>query len=233
VAEDVHLREHLSALADIGVVNGPWMTWNTVLAWIPVFLAFALFRVWDYRAPRRTPLWWVGLVLFVLFLPNAPYVLTDLVHLRDDVFMLGPHGRVVTTVMPVYGLLIASGFLAYYLCLAQVTHYLERIGLGHRRGRVVLALHALVAVGVFLGRWSRLNSWEPVSHPRDAIDRVLLALSWQAAPFLILAVFVTTAAGHFVTQAVVEAAGARIESWSLSRGAELRHAGRRATPGSR
>jgi uncharacterized membrane protein len=209
----VHLREHLSTLADLAVLNGPWMLWNTVLAWIPALLAVVLFRVWDDRLPRRTPLWWAGLVLFVLFLPNAPYVLTDLVHLRDDVLFLGPHGRVVTTVMPVYGLLILSGFLAYYLALAQLTHYLGRVGLGHRRGQVVLGLHALVAVGVFLGRWSRLNSWEPVVHPRGAIDRVLAALSWSSAPVLIVAVFLATALGHFITKAVLEALWARVAGW--------------------
>ena len=70
----------------------------------------------------------------------------------------------------------------------------------------MVGLHLLVAVGVFLGRWSRLNSWEPVVDPRGTLERVLLALSWSDAPLLVGAVFVTTAAGHFVTRAVVETA---------------------------
>ena len=68
----------------------------------------------------------------------------------------------------------------------------------------------MVAVGIFLGRWSRLNSWEPVVHPRDALERVLLALSWSDAPPLIAGVFVVTAVGHFVTRAVVETAWAEL-----------------------
>jgi uncharacterized membrane protein len=67
-----------------------------------------------------------------------------------------------------------------------------------------------VAVGIFLGRWSRLNSWEPVVNPRDAVERVLLALSWSDAPLLVAAVFVVTAVGHFVTRAVVETAWAEV-----------------------
>ncbi|MEV6274711.1 DUF1361 domain-containing protein [Nocardia sp. NPDC051832] len=184
-----------------------WMTWNTILAWIPVFLALLIFR-FKPAANRhfpRSPLWWAGIVLFVLFLPNAPYVVTDLVHLRYDIEFVGD-GPVVTTVLPVYLAFIGSGFLAYYLALDQLGRYLDRVGLPSWRVPVNLTLHFLCAVGVFLGRWTRLNSWEPVVQPADTFERVLLALTWSWAPILIAAMFVATAVGHFVTKAVVEAA---------------------------
>lgn len=204
-------------LADVVRHDIWWMTWNTLLAWAPVVLALVLFRVrWpvfggdDAPAARYatygSPLWWVGLVLFVLFLPNAPYVATDLVHLRSDVELVGSDGPVVTAVLPVYAVFIGSGFLAYYLSLAELGRYLERVGLGRWRGVATMGAHALCAVGVFLGRWARLNSWEPVVEPRGAFERVVFLLSWSWAPVLILATFLVTAAGHFVTKAVVEAA---------------------------
>lgn len=182
----------------------PWLLVNTVLAWIPAALALLLFTLG--RDARRGVLWWSGVVLFVLFLPNAPYVVTDLVHLRGDVNGTAARGPVVTRVLPVYGLFIASGFLAYYLSLLQVRRYLVRHGLRARVPVVVLGLHAVVAVGIFLGRFSRLNSWEPVVHPRDTFERVLLAFTWADAPALVAATFVVTALGHFVTRAVVETA---------------------------
>ena len=184
----------------------PWLLVNTVLAWLPAVLAFPLFTLG--RDARRGVLWWGGVVLFVLFLPNAPYVVTDLVHLRSDVS--DAHGPVVTGVLPVYAAFIASGFLAYYLALLQLRRYLVHHGLRARVPAVVLGLHLLVAVGIFLGRWSRLNSWEPVVHPRDAFERVLLAFTWTDAPALIAATFVVTAFGHFVTRAVVETAWAEL-----------------------
>jgi uncharacterized membrane protein len=148
------MESRLASMQTLIDHNGFWMVQNTVLAWIPVLVAIPLFRVWDRRPglPARTPLWWAGAVLFVLFLPNAPYVVTDLVHLRADVHRLGPGGPVATTVLPVYGLLVASGFLAYYLALAQLGHYLERVGLAHRVAATTVALHTLVAVGILLGR---------------------------------------------------------------------------------
>ncbi|RDI61642.1 DUF1361 domain-containing protein [Nocardia pseudobrasiliensis] len=178
-----------------------WMSWNTLLAWIPVGLALLLFRAG--RVPW-SPLWWGGLVLFVLFLPNAPYVVTDLVHLRYDVRFVAD-GPVVTTVLPLYAGLIGSGFLAYYLALAELGGFLDRIGRAHWRAPITLTLHLLCAVGIFLGRFVRLNSWEPVVQPRGAFDRIMLSLTWSWAPAAIVVLFVVTAVGHFVTKAVAEA----------------------------
>ncbi|MGX1807086.1 DUF1361 domain-containing protein [Nocardia sp. NPDC055321] len=183
-----------------------WMSWNTVLAWIPVGLAFLVFRL-PGRAERRlpsSPLWWAGAVLLLLFLPNAPYVVTDLVHLRDTVRSVGD-GPVVSTVLPVYVAFIASGFVAYYLVLAELGRFLEQRGLGSWRTPATLTVHLLCAVGVFLGRWVRLNSWEPVVEPVGTLERMVLALTWEWAPILITAVFAATALGHFVTRAIVEA----------------------------
>src|SRR5258707_813088 len=65
-----------------GPVHG-FMLWNAFLAGCPAALALALFT---RPAPeRRGVLWWAGLAAWVLFLPNAPYVLTDVVHMIDDI----------------------------------------------------------------------------------------------------------------------------------------------------
>ncbi len=183
-----------------------WMAWNTVLAWVPVVLALLVFRTQrGARAIPRSPVWWAGVALFVLFLPNAPYVVTDLVHLREDIHFVGD-GPVVTTVLPLYAALIVSGFLAYYLALSELGRFLEGVGLARWRAPVTLAVHLLCAIGIFLGRWTRLNSWEPVVQPRDTVDRILLALSWSWAPAAIVVLALVTAVGHFVTKAVTEAA---------------------------
>lgn len=182
-----------------------WMTWNTFLAWLPVVLAFMVFR---RRAADhvRTPLWWIGVVVLVLFLPNAPYVVTDLVHLRDDVVLVGGSWPVVTSVVPVYLAFIGSGFVAYYLALRELRLYLERVGLAAWRGPTMAGVHCLASVGVYLGRSARLNSWEPMVEPHDTLQRAILTLSWQWAPLMLAATFFVTVVGHFVTKAVLEAA---------------------------
>ncbi len=64
--------------------NARWMGWNLLLALVPLALALLLFR----GRRERTALWWLGTAAFVAFLPNAPYVMTDVIHLFTDVRMV-------------------------------------------------------------------------------------------------------------------------------------------------
>jgi uncharacterized membrane protein len=186
-------------LVDVAADNGRWMTWNLILAAIPAGLAVAVFR---HRGPR-TVLWWTGAALCVLFLPNAPYVVTDLVHLRDDVLRAGSDLTVITAVLPMYSAFIAAGFLAYGLAVGEMGRYLDRIDLAHWRGPAEVATHALCAVGVVLGRVARLNSWEPMTEPHGTAERIVLTLSWRGAPFAVLVTFAVIWVCHGATRALV------------------------------
>jgi len=64
-----------------GNTSDEGLLWNLVLAWIPYVLAVAVYRRFR-RGSARAPLV-VGGLLWLLFFPNAPYVITDLNYLRD------------------------------------------------------------------------------------------------------------------------------------------------------
>jgi uncharacterized membrane protein len=189
-------------LAGVAADNGRWMTWNLMLAVVPAVLAVAVFRS---RGPRGV-LWWAGAASCLLFLPNAPYVITDLVHLRGDVMSADGDVAVITTVLPVYAAFIAVGCLAYALAVGELGRYLTAAGLGRWRGPAEVATHALCAVGVVLGRVARLNSWEPVTEPQGTAERVVLTLSWRGAPLAVLVMFVVIWAAHGATRALVRQA---------------------------
>jgi uncharacterized membrane protein len=186
-------------LVDVAADNGRWMTWNLILAVIPAGLAVLVFR---HRGPR-TAVWWTGAALFGLFLPNAPYVVTDLVHLRDDVLAADTDLAVITAVLPAYASFIAVGLLAYVLAVGEMGRYLTGLGLGRWRGQVEVATHALCAVGVVLGRVAGLNSWEPVTEPHGAAERIALTLSWRGAPLAVLVTFAVIWVCHGATRALV------------------------------
>lgn len=199
-------------LADVTADNGRWMAWNLVLAIIPAVLAVVVFR---HRGPR-TALWWAGAALCALFLPNAPYVVTDLVHLRDDVLLADTDVAVITAVLPTYAAFIAAGLVAYWLVVRELGSYLTGAGLGRWRGPAEVATHALCAAGVVLGRVARLNSWEPITEPHGTAERVALTLSWRGAPLAVLAMLVVIWACHGATRALVRygaaAAGSTVAS---------------------
>jgi uncharacterized membrane protein len=184
--------------------NGLWMTWNLLLALVPAVLAPLVFR----HRGQRSGLWWAGLALFVLFLPNAPYVITDLVHLRGDVLAARGDGAVVGAVLPVYAAFIAVGLLSYAFCVAELGRYVERVGLAAQRTSIELGVHLLAAVGVVLGRFARLNSWEPMTDPHSTVERAVLTLSAKWAVVATAVLFVVIWAAHAMTRAVVLAAAA-------------------------
>ena len=55
--------------------------WNFFLAFVPFVLSLYLFR----RETRRGWLWWPLLLVFIAFLPNAAYTLTDIIHFISEV----------------------------------------------------------------------------------------------------------------------------------------------------
>jgi len=194
-----------SLLIDVAGVardNHAWMTWNLALAAVPAALAVGLFA----RPGRRGVWWWAGVVVFVAFLPNAPYLVTDLVHLRGDVVQAPSNGVVLVGVLPLYAAFVAAGFAAYAVALAGVGTELTRRGLGHLRVLVVAGLHGLCAVGIVLGRVARLNSWEPFTEPVGSLERSLDTLSWRLTPFVVVVLAVVLAVGHVLTVAVAGSA---------------------------
>jgi uncharacterized membrane protein len=151
------------------------MGWDIVLLVVPIFLAVLLFT----GDRRRGLLWWPGLVLFILFLPNAPYAFTDILHMvfkiRKQPYL--PVWAVALIVVPEYLLYIGAGLQSYTVSVLLFKRYLRRHGL-HRLSPVAeLILHALSAQGIFLGRRLRLNSWDMLRNPGDVVDATLDAFS--------------------------------------------------------
>ena len=156
----------------VGLTGSPFglfLAWNLVLAAVPLVASTALVRL-DGKGAHAGVLAAVGAV-WLLFLPNAPYILTDLVH-------LGPRGGVpfwydLALLLSAAG----TGLLAAYVSLADVQAVLtRRLGAPVAWAASVGALF-LSAFGVYLGRELRWNSWDVVTAPgallADVASRVL------------------------------------------------------------
>lgn len=142
--------------------------WNLFLAFIPLALSFWLFR----RGKSRSFIWWLGFVVFLAFLPNAPYILTDIIHLIHDVRAVDSIWTVTLVVFPLHLAFILSGFEAYVLALINLGYYLQRIGMKKLIVPAELSIHALCAVGIYLGRFPRYNSWDLIAQPDALVDTV-------------------------------------------------------------
>lgn len=160
-----------------------WMSWNLFLAFIPLMLSIWLFR----RSRSRSLLWWIGVLVFVAFLPNAPYVLTDVIHLIREI-REGESVWVVTLLLiPQYLSFMVAGFGAYVLSLINVGRYLAEQGKGRWILVAELLLHLLSAVGVYLGRFERFNSWDFVTQPNVVITSTIDNLA-NKRPLVVIAI---------------------------------------------
>lgn len=196
-------------------VNRHWMTWNLFLALVPAVLGWCLLG----RGWRRGPGWWAGVVVFALFLPNAPYVVTDLIHLRVDAHRTISRAVLVVGLLPLYALFVLSGYLAYLVALDRVVREVRSVRPRLWRWQIEVPVHLACSVGIVLGRIARLNSWDTVAAPGNTLERAFAALTWRGAPtaalLVFLAVWVTTTVVRLVV--VVAAEGVRA-SWSALAG---------------
>lgn len=186
--------------------HGEWMLWNTLLALIPLVLAWLLLR--QHR--RRNFGWWCGVAVAVAFLPNAPYVLTDIIHFLNDVRRGADDVEAVTVLAPVYAVFFAVGFGAYAAALRITRRYLRGLGWPRRRSALVeLALHGSSAVGVYLGRVLRLNSWSLVTDPTSVLRSVASLLDGSTVLAIALA-FTVLVAGEVLVEAIYDGLRVRL-----------------------
>ncbi len=141
-----------------------FILWNLLLAWIPLCCALVASRARGRMALVALTATWL------IFLPNAPYVLTDLMHFRVrdvpywyDLLMLVSFAWTGTI----------AGYLSLYLMHQRVT---DRMGSAAGWVFAIVAL-GLSSFGVYLGRFLRFNSWDVVMNPdeiaRDVLSRLL------------------------------------------------------------
>jgi uncharacterized membrane protein len=156
----------MSATGSPGYAN---LVWNLFLAWIPLLLALAI-----YDGARRgvSGSWLLALsALWLLFLPNAPYLTTDLKYLRE--FHAAPKWFDATMAGTAAFTGVALGSISLVL-----VHSVARGRFGAFPAWVgVWAVLALSSVGVFLGRVQRFNSWDVFTDPKPILEDLAKGLT--------------------------------------------------------
>lgn len=179
-------------------INMRWMTWNLFLAFIPLALSIWLFR----NRRGRSWVWWLGFLVFYAFLPNAPYLLTDIIHLIHDIRTIQSVWMITLVLIPVYFVVIVAGFEAYVISLINLGYYLHRIGKSQWIVWVELITHALCAVGIYWGRFLRFNSWDFITQPDALLTRGVEELLGKQPLIIILVTFAILSVLHWLMKRV-------------------------------
>ncbi|WP_295615147.1 DUF1361 domain-containing protein [Chamaesiphon sp. GL140_3_metabinner_50] len=114
----------------------------------------------------RSIFWWMGLFLFLAILPNAPYILTDIIHFYEAVRTLDSVWAITLIIVPIYIIFIGLGWFCYVCSLVNIDEYLHKYHLDRYTSTIELSLHLLCAIGIYIGRFIRFNSWSLVTQPK-------------------------------------------------------------------
>lgn len=151
-----------------GVLTGNWwffmfLMWNLFLAWFPLGVMLVLRDLQASgvlgRGQGSRVVSWLLIGLWLLFMPNAPYIITDLFHLRITDSELVWFDTLTIFVAALTGLLagLYSTLLAHRT-LRTLTGPLPAWVL-------IMACQGLAGFGIYLGRYIRWNSWSILTEP--------------------------------------------------------------------
>ena len=139
-----------------------FLIWNLFLAWVPLLLLRAL----PENTNDITIKIFSILCLWLLFFPNSPYIITDLIHLKQ------------TRNIPIWfdASLIMSfawnGLIVGFLSLMQI-HKMLVLKLDAKWSwLVIIPLLVISSFGVYLGRFERWNSWDLITNPFQLFENI-------------------------------------------------------------
>jgi uncharacterized membrane protein len=140
-----------------------FLAWNLFLAYLP----FLISKRMTMQRPKRKWIFLFGAFAWLLFIPNAFYIITDLFHLD------------MNESVPLWydlALLLSfawTGLLFGILSVRQMEKLFEQAFNRKLDLFFILPVMALNGFGVFVGRYLRFNSWDVITSPIQLIKDIV------------------------------------------------------------
>ncbi len=159
-----------------------YLIWNIFLAFLPFFISAGLLRYQNKENPQ--PIIFIfGFIIWLILFPNAPYLLTDVIHLSENATV--PFWYDVL-------LLFSSAWLGLYIGVYSLFHIEQIFLLKYNKLKtniIILIAIFLSGFGIYLGRFLRWNSWDIFVQPKFIFKNSLDIFSH---PFLHPEAYITT-----------------------------------------
>ncbi|WP_037576680.1 DUF1361 domain-containing protein [Sporocytophaga myxococcoides] len=170
------LRIHIS-----GSYNFLFLTWNWLLAVIPLILAFIISSLNNKKLINILSFMVLGSI-WLLFLPNAPYLITDIVHLKER------------TTIPIWldALMLFSfaftGLVSGLVSLYYVHQHFMKYSGDKLSWLFICIVSTLCSYGIYLGRFLRWNSWDILTETSTLFNDIIVNL-FRVKAILVIGVF--------------------------------------------
>ncbi len=132
-----------------------FLVWNLFLAWIPFAISAAFKKMRHSKKWKQLAIFSVWLIFF----PNALYIVTDLLHLDMETSIPKWYDVVLLFTASVTGLIMA------FVSLLRIERLLSYHFNNRKVHAVMIGILFLSSFGVYLGRFLRWNSWDIISNP--------------------------------------------------------------------
>jgi len=164
VPKSIYILIYLSVILNIlrvvlfGKMSFIYVIWNIFLAFLPFVISSILLNFENNHKLRKTIFLVFG-IIWLLLIPNSPYIVTDLIHIGEV--------RSVPVVFDAF-LLFSSAWVGLLLGMYSINH-MEQI-LKKRYSQKIASLlifgsMVFVSFGIYLGRFLRFNSWDVFASP--------------------------------------------------------------------
>ena len=167
---------------------------NLLLAWLALFFGWVLVQQLQNRGWRN----WRSLiltVLWLLFLPNAWYVMTDFIHVFDSGEISYLYDIAMITALTLTGFLL--GFTSLFMVHRQLLKRLDIFSSALLIGAVIL----LTSFAIYLGRDLRWNTWDIFTNPSGLMlnitDRLINPFGYPRALNVTAILFVLISTIYF------------------------------------
>ncbi|MBL4937265.1 DUF1361 domain-containing protein [Clostridium sp. YIM B02515] len=180
-----------------------YMAWNLFLALVPFEAANLLYKIKkEHLVFKGIRIITIGLcILWLLFYPNAPYIITDFIHINSNKFFIPnpkyvPYGLEPKTLFNDnfklwlnyinIGIGVWLGYMFGIISL-YINQKLIEDKFGRARSWVfVVAINLLSGFAIYLGRFIRWNSWDVIFDPLNIIYILINDIHIKALNFTLL-----------------------------------------------
>lgn len=136
-----------------GKMSFVYILWNIFLAFIP-FIISSLLLSFSKEEKLNKIIFIIGIILWIIFIPNAPYIITDFIHLG-----------VTRSVPIIYDILLlfssaSLGLILGFNSLFHIEQIIKTKYPKHITSLFMGIIMIMISFGVYLGRFLRFNSWD-------------------------------------------------------------------------
>lgn len=139
-----------------GKMNYLFLVWNLFLAWLPFIISTGFKKMESASSNLKKIMLFLA---WLIFFPNALYIITDLVHLEQKTNIAKWFDAILIFSASILGLMMA------FISLLRVESFLVKHFSRNTVNRIIAGIIFLGSFGVYIGRFLRWNSWDIISNP--------------------------------------------------------------------